>query len=127
EENLDFVGVPEKELRDFMLVTLGQTPGLVSTKTSYLLDIAKWAYKIELFSQEERSELLSEMSDEAQLLQRQPDGRLDRDGLDLDAGHPIPVHACPLSGATSPWPARDRRPPRAAHAGGRLTYPARKG
>ena len=51
-----------KELRDFMLVTLGQTPVLESTDTSYLLDIAKWAYKIELFSQEERSELLSEMS-----------------------------------------------------------------
>ncbi len=59
-----------KELRDFMLVTLGQTPGLERTETSYLLDIAKWAYKIELFSQEERPELLSEMSDEAQLLQR---------------------------------------------------------
>ena len=59
-----------KELRDFMLVTLGQTPGLESTETSYLLDIAKWAYKIELFSQEEQPELLSEMSDEAQLLQR---------------------------------------------------------
>ena len=59
-----------KELRDFMLVTLGQTPGLVSTETSYLLDIAKWAYKIELFSHEEQSELLSDSSDEAQLLQR---------------------------------------------------------
>ncbi len=58
------------ELRDFMLVTLGQTPGLERTETSYLLDIAKWAYKIELFSQEEQPELLSEMSDEAQLLQR---------------------------------------------------------
>ena len=38
-----------KELRDFMLVTLGQTPGLESTETSYLLDIAKWAYQIELY------------------------------------------------------------------------------
>jgi Lrp/AsnC family transcriptional regulator for asnA, asnC and gidA len=59
-----------KELRDFLLNTLGQTPGLVSTETSYLLDIAKWAYKIDLFSHEEHPELLNGMSDEADLLRR---------------------------------------------------------
>ena len=59
-----------KELRDFLLVTLGQTPGLVSSETSYLLDIAKWAYKIDLFSHEERPDLLNGISDEADLLRR---------------------------------------------------------
>jgi Lrp/AsnC family transcriptional regulator for asnA, asnC and gidA len=59
-----------KELRDFTLITLGQTPGLVSAESSYLLDIAKWAYKIELFSQEEQPELLNGTSDEAELLRR---------------------------------------------------------
>lgn len=59
-----------KELRDFLLETLGQTPGLVSSETSYLLDIAKWAYKIDLFSHEERPDLLDGQSDEADLLSR---------------------------------------------------------
>lgn len=58
------------ELRDFMLGTLGQIPGLQSSQTSYLLDIAKWAYKIDLFSHEERPDLLNGVSDEADLLSR---------------------------------------------------------
>jgi Lrp/AsnC family transcriptional regulator for asnA, asnC and gidA len=59
-----------KELRDFLLLTLGTIPGLQSSEISYLLDIAKWAYRIELFSQEEHPELLNGASDEADMLRR---------------------------------------------------------
>lgn len=59
-----------KELRDFILETLGQIPGLQSAETAYLLDIAKWAYNIDLFSHEAQPELLNGVSDEANLLGR---------------------------------------------------------
>lgn len=38
------------ELREFLTDTLGQIPGLRGTETSYVLDIAKRAYKIDLLS-----------------------------------------------------------------------------
>lgn len=59
-----------KELREFTLVTLGQIPGVQRAESSYLLDIAKWAYKIDLFSREAQPNLPHEQSDEADLLRR---------------------------------------------------------
>jgi Lrp/AsnC family transcriptional regulator, regulator for asnA, asnC and gidA len=58
------------ELREFLMVTLGQIPGLQSTETSYLLQIAKRSYKIDLLPTDDRPGRAGDATDEADLLRR---------------------------------------------------------